>query len=107
MEKSKDVNRRRGMRREAEAGRPVVMRYYARKLCNDDFIREFVVTNPTGPMRVESMAPGGQPQEWPWRDADGIRVFTPPDGYTGGPILWAHDISLVVEPMVYESTKVM
>jgi len=105
---ARNVNKRRQARREAEAkaegAHHKVMRYGARKVINDDFVKEFVVTNPQGPMHVESPGPDGQPLLWPCHDEDGCRVFTAPDGYTGGPWLWVHDLSVPTEALVWEGT---
>lgn len=103
-------NRIKAEARERRTGKKVVLRYYARKLVNDDYIREFVVLNghldPT--MFVETDAPdGGAPERWLRVEEDGRSVFYAPPGYTGGAIAWVHDKAFAdrFESMVYESTK--
>lgn len=101
------------------------LRYYARKVLNDDNVREFVVINgrldPT--MFVATQNPAcsfaavdpvtNQPvtyegwERWPQVEEDGRVVFLAPPGYRGGPWLWVHDRRFGdrYESMVYESPK--
>lgn len=105
-----EYNKVKAQARELRTGQPVVLRYFARKLLNDDYIKEFCVLNghldPT--MHVETDAPdGGPPERWMRIEEDGRSVFLAPPGYTGGPIAWIHDKQFKdrYESMVYESTK--
>lgn len=106
---SRRLNRVRQQAKELRTGKKVLMRYEARKLENDNFIREFVVYNgaldPT--MFVESDCADGTLQRWHRFEEDGRSVFLAPDGYLGGPIAWIHDRSLSVEAMVYEQKKLI
>jgi len=109
---SRRLNRIRQQAKEQRTGKKVVMRYYARKLEHDDFIREFVVINgaidPT--MFVETDCADGTRQHWQRIEEDGRSVFLAPDGYLGGPIAWIHDKKFGldrVESMVWESQKVI
>jgi hypothetical protein len=104
---SRRLNRVRQVAKEQRTGQKVVMRYYARKLEHDNWIREFVVLNgaldPT--MRVVSDCADGTEQDWPRFEEEGRSVFVSPDGYLGGPIAWIHRKDLTVEAMVWESEK--
>src|ERR1043166_1021594 len=103
--KSRRLNRVRAAAKEARTGRKVVMRYYARKLEHDNWIREFVVINGAidQTMRVVSECADGTEQDWARFEEDGCSVFISPDGYLGGPIGWVHDKQFAVEAMVWES----
>lgn len=113
--------------RELRTGKQCVLRYTARKLLNDDSIREFEVINghldPT--MFVMTQCPGsvviipdtGCPEgvcrfegweRWPMYEEDGRVVFVAPPGYNGGPISWVHDKKFIdqFESQVYESQKI-
>lgn len=121
-----EYNRVKAQAKEMRTGKPVVLRYFARKLLNDNFIREFVVINgrvdPT--MFVMSENPDstfrvhdpGRPEgyveyvgweRWFQTEEDGRLVFLAPPGYAGGPISWVHDRRFFEqhESSVYESTK--
>ena len=67
--------------------------YYAYVLGRDDYVEEFHVANASDPHQwVETLAPDGTRQKWPDRMRDGVLVFYPPDGYSGGQgLLWHYD----------------
>lgn len=67
--------------------------YYAYHLKRDDYVEEFHVANASDPYQwVETLAPDGSRQKWPSRWRDGVLVFHPPDGYSGGQgLLWHYD----------------
>ena len=104
----KHLNRVRATVKERRTGRPVVMRYYAEKLINDDFIKRFVVLNGNidPKMHVETECADGTRQRWMRLEGDGKSIFVAPDGYLGGAIVWVHDKSFNVEGMVWESSTV-
>ena len=106
---AKEYNRIKAAAKEKRTGKRVVFRHFARKLVNDDFIKEFVVINgPADPdMYVVSEAADGTPERWMRIEEDGAYVFFAPPGYTGGGIGWVYDRRFLAraESMVYESTK--
>ena len=105
-----EYNKIKAAAKEKRYGSKVELRYYARKLINDDYIKEFVVENgPLDPsMFVATNAPDGSLERWMRIEEDGAYVFLAPPGYTGGPIAWAYDRKYAVrgtESKVYESKK--
>ncbi len=66
-------------------------RYFCR-VKNDDFVAEFCVAGWADPdQQVHSPAPDGTTQVWRRRLEGDLMVFTPPDGYSGGPVGWLYD----------------
>ena len=108
MHHSRRLNEIRRLLKEQQTGRKVDMRYYARKLENDNFIREFVVLNGSldPSMFVESDCADGSRQRWQRIEEDGASLFLAPDGYLGGPIAWVHAKEFNVEALVWEADKV-
>ena len=77
----------------APARVPVALYYQVVR--NDYEITEFVVCNPHDPRQeVHSWLPDGTAQVWHRHERAGRYVFTPPDGYTGGPVGWVYDETL-------------
>jgi hypothetical protein len=66
--------------------------YYFYRLRNDSFILEFCVANASDPEQyVDSRAPDGTLQRWAKHHDGDLLVFTPPDGYDGGPVGWMYN----------------